>query len=126
MLSADSIWLYFATAPRDAARIRADYYPSGPFRFYAQVVADFYNTRSNPDLVIADHYGTRRALAVLLGGSAGTIVPPGHRCAAAPIHLKAGYGGRQVWVDVNLGWAPENGLVQSRWPDRASPTSRTP
>src|SRR5699024_5267092 len=49
VLSADSIFLYFATAPRDAGRIRADYYPSGPFRFYAQFNADLYNTNLNPD-----------------------------------------------------------------------------
>ena len=40
--------------PCDAGRIRLDYYPSGPFRIYAQFSADLYGTTLNPDSSVAD------------------------------------------------------------------------
>ncbi len=111
VLSADSIFLYFATAPRDAGRIRADYYPSGPFRFYAQFTTDLYNTNLNPDRAVAGALQDPAIASPLsFGGSAGTQVRVGTVRAAADVTVKAGYGGRQVWVDVNAGWVPENGI----------------
>ncbi len=114
VLSADSIFLYFATAPRDAARIRGDFYPKGPFRFYAQVGADLYNTGLSPDSLVAG------ALANLMtpgrspfafGGSAGTGWRVSTVRGGADVTFKTGYGGRQLWVDVSLGWLPENGVI---------------
>lgn len=109
VLSADSIFTYFATAPRDAARVRADYYPSGPFRFYAQLGADLYNTALNPDAPVSGEV-KNAASPLTFGGSAGTAWRAGTVRGGADVTVKAGYGGRQVWVDVNLGWLPENGL----------------
>jgi hypothetical protein len=111
VLSADSIFLYFATAPRDAGRIRADYYPSGPFRFYAQFNADLYNTNINKDApVVVALEDPLLASPLAFGGSVGAGFRQGTVRGGADGTLKTGYGGRQIWVDVNLGWAPENGL----------------
>ena len=113
VLSADSIFLYFATAPRDAARVRADYYPSGPFRFYAQVNADLYNTGLNPDSAVAGAIKdptTPAPSPLAFGGSLGTGWRQGSVRGGLDGTLKVGYGGRQIWVDLNLGWAPENGV----------------
>jgi hypothetical protein len=115
VLSADSIFLYFATAPRDAARIRADYYPSGPFRFYAQLGADLYNTVLNDKSAvygnISDPMTTEPAASPLsISGNVGVGWRQGTVRGGADGTVKAGYGGRQIWVDVNLGWAPENGV----------------
>ncbi len=111
VLSADSIFLYFASAPRDAGRIRADYYPSGPFRFYAQFTADLFNTNLNADAAVAAALEDPAIASPLaFGGSVGTGFKQGTVRGGADVTVKAGYGGRQVWVDVNAGWVPENGL----------------
>ena len=111
VLSADSIFLYFANSPRDAARIRADYYPSGPLRFYAQFGADLYNTTLNPDSAVSEALKDPALPSPLaFGGSIGAAWRQGTVRAAADGTIKAGYGGRQIWVDATLGWAPENGV----------------
>lgn len=111
VLSADSIFLYFASAQRDAARIRADYYPAGPFRLYAQVGVDLYGTTLNADQPIAEALKDPALPSPLsFGGSLGTAWKQGTLRAALDVTLKGGYGGKQIWVDVNGGWAPESGL----------------
>src|SRR5439155_12693312 len=42
VLSSDSIFLYFATAPRDELKARIDLTPAGALRYYASVLTDFY------------------------------------------------------------------------------------
>ncbi len=111
VLSADSIFLYFATAARDELRLRADYYPVGPFRFYLAVLGDTRGTDINSTL------GTYSALkdptlpsSVDAGGSAGASAHAGSLRASADVTYKSGFGGSQFWVDLAGGFLPENGL----------------
>lgn len=115
VLSADSIWAYFAYAPRDGLRVRADYFPVGPLRVYAQFVADFYNTPINPNAttlgaLLADkESGVVAPSNLSFGGSGGALARFGAFTIAGDFTFKTGYGGRQIWVDVNGGYAPLTG-----------------
>ena len=113
VLSADSIFLYFATASRDEARARVDYYPTGAFRFYLSGVADNYNTNLNPALSTGAELASGRFAfppSFAWGGSVGTLAKAGTLKASLDLTYKNGYGGRQAWVDLAGGWTPENGL----------------
>ncbi len=111
VLSADSIFLYFATGPRDLARARVDYYPNGPFRFYGIFGADLYNTNLNKDQSVSAALADPTIASPLsFSGSLGTQWRQGTVRASADLSLKLGYGGRQIWFDLAAGWAPENGL----------------
>lgn len=111
VLSADSIFLYFSSAPRDAARLRGDYYPAGPFRFYLQGTVDAYGMNINSNAAVFDSLkDPALASGLSLGGSAGAGWKQGPVRAAADVTFKTGWGGRQVWVDVSAGWIPENGI----------------
>lgn len=110
VLSADSIFLYFASAPRDSARARLDYTPVGPFRWYLQVVGDFYSEPIHPDLGV---FGALQDPALpqgkSLGGAVGTQFRAGVLRAAADVTYKGGFGGRQIWGDLTGGFAPSHG-----------------
>jgi hypothetical protein len=104
VLSADSIWYYFATAPRDEVRLRGDLTPPGAFRYYAQAVASLYWTALNPDLQLSQAI----PLSTLsgghsLGGSAGAAYRLGRNRAALDVMYRVGFGGRQIWVDLTGG-----------------------
>ncbi len=121
VLSADSIFYYFATAPRDEARLRGDYTPIGPFRYYAQLLGDFYSTNLNSN---TDTYKTIQALETIdeasrapversipstaFGGSLGSALRWGPFRSAADLTYKSGFGGRQLWFDLTGGYVPED------------------
>jgi hypothetical protein len=110
VLSADSIWAYFAWAPRDGFRARVDFYPVGPLRVYAQAVADFYGTPLNGDAtaigsLVAD--GTIKLPSNLSYGATGGATLRIHSVRVnATATFKTGYGGRQIWGDLNGGYVP--------------------
>jgi hypothetical protein len=106
VLSADSIFLYFATAPRDAIRVRGDYYPAGPLRLYAQVSVDSYGS-SAP---VFQNLQEPAPSGIAFGASGGAALKQGTMRAAADASFKGGWGGRQLWIDVTAGWVPENGI----------------
>ena len=112
VLSADSIFLYFASAPRDGFRARVDYHPVGLFRYYVQGVGDLYSTPINSTIATAALLTDPNLPGnISAGGSAGAAM------RAGPVHLsldgtyKTGWGGRQAWVDLAGGWASEGQRV---------------
>lgn len=111
VLSADSIFLYFAHAPRDGFRLRADYYPVGPLRIYAQGLIDLYGTPLNatymPLIAVAQLTAADGVQSNLsYGASGGATARFGSFRLAADLTFKSGYNGRQIWFDLNGGWAP--------------------
>jgi hypothetical protein len=110
VLSADSIWAYFAFAPRDGFRARFDYFPIGPLRIYVQGVADIYGTSLNPNASSLEQFieagNIKPDSNLSYGGGGGVAARFGSFRVAADATFKTGYGGRQIWVDVNGGYAP--------------------
>ena len=68
VLSAESIWYYFATAPRDELRLRGDYTPVGPFRYYLQGTASQYHTNINSTSDVANALRDQSLPTSLNGG----------------------------------------------------------
>ncbi len=111
VLSADSIFLYFAHAPRDGFRVRADYFPVGPLRLYVQGLVDLWGTPLNTDRsivlsVLNDPLTTDKPSNFSYGASAGAAARFGVFRVATDLTFKSGYGGRQIWFDLNGGYAP--------------------
>jgi hypothetical protein len=108
VLSAESIWYYFATAPRDEANLRADLFPVGPLRYYLRLTVDHYNLAINHSLDLSAAL-TDPALpsGVTYGGSAGTALRLGRIHTALDVTLRRGYQGNQLWVDGTCGYTPE-------------------
>jgi hypothetical protein len=126
LLSADSIFYYFANAPRDGGRLRVEFYPSGYFRFYAQGLVDVYGTPLNPistmnptGTVVGAFFYPQTTGATAgqlpqsysLGGSVGATMRAGSFRALADATFKSGYGGSQVWLDLNGGYVPAGSKV---------------
>ncbi len=111
VLSSDSIWYYFATAPRDEVRLRGDFTPVGPFRFYAQGVYGLYRSNLNPVTPWAELVRTRDATGTNAGGSIGAAARQGAFRAAGDLSYRGGYGGSQLWLDLTGGWTDGQG----RW-----------
>ncbi|MBK7860193.1 MAG: hypothetical protein IPJ65_16575 [Archangiaceae bacterium] len=112
VLSADSIWAYFATAPRDGVRARFDYFPVGVLRIYVQGVADMYGTPLNPNSIIGNGYAEGAITppgGLSYGGGGGVAVRAGSFRVNADVTFKTGYGGRQLWGDLNGGYVPLSG-----------------
>src|SRR5260370_9702623 len=75
VLSSESIWDYFATALRDELRLRADYTPVGPFRYYVQGLGSKYHSNINSTLGIASALSDPAFPSSLnAGGSAGAAI----------------------------------------------------
>ncbi len=111
VLSSDSIFMYFAIAPRDAARVRADYYPAGPLRFYLQGTVDAYGQNINSNSGVYEALKDPALPSGLsFGGSGGAAAKISTVRAGLDLTAKVGWGGRQVWVDGSVGWVPENGI----------------
>ncbi len=115
ILSADSIFLYFATAARDEARLRADYFPAGPFRFWLAGVFDTRGTNINSTLgtysVFTDpKLSSQVASPISAGGSGGGSARASTLRASADATYKTGFGGSELWIDVAGGWQPEINL----------------
>ncbi len=112
VLSSDSIWYYFATAGRDELRVRGDFTPVGPFRFYAQVLYGIYRGNLNKFAADLGNSGT----GTNGGGSLGSSMRYGQFRSAVDFTYRAGYGGRQLWLDLTGGWtdAPGHWSVDAR------------
>ena len=110
VLSAESIWYYFSTAPRDELRLRGDYMPVGPFRYYLQGTASQYHTSINRTLGLANALRDPAfPSSVNGGGSAGAAYRDGKFRSAIDASFRTGYGARQLWVDLTGGYsAAEN------------------
>ena len=79
VFSSDSIWYYFAYAPRDEARLRADFFPTGPLRYYVQGLASLYHTNLNDTLGLASQVDAEGApSSTNVGGSIGTSLRRGN------------------------------------------------
>ncbi|MBL8952365.1 MAG: hypothetical protein JNK82_16415 [Myxococcaceae bacterium] len=113
VLSADSIFLYFAHAPRDGVRARVDYYPVGPLRLYLQAVADVWSTPLNELTGIANLPSNEVPSNLSYGGGGGAMARFGSFRMQADVTVKTGYGGRQIWLDVNGGYVPLMGALSA-------------
>jgi hypothetical protein len=109
VLSADSIFLYFAHMPRDSGRVRIDVYPVGPFRFYGHALGDIYHLNINENSPLAAIALQDPALPAgfSFGAGGGIAFKLGPIHAAADVTFKTGYGGGQIWTDISGGWAPQ-------------------
>jgi hypothetical protein len=123
LISADSIFYYFAWAPHDGGRLRVDFFPSLPVRFYAQGLVDVYynplqasgqsgpGTGTSVGTVYQAMPGTTQPTPYSFGGSGGATFRSGPARAALDVTGKTGWGGTQVWVDLNGGYVPPGGKV---------------
>jgi hypothetical protein len=111
VFSADSIWYYFAFAPRDEARVRVDLYPVGPLRYYVQGLASLYHTNINSSLGIADSVeGEGAPPSTNVGGGAGLALRRGNLRSALDLTYRTGFGGDQLWLDLTGGYSFDRGL----------------
>jgi len=104
VFSADSIWYWFAYAPRDEARVRVDYFPRGALRYYVQAVGSLYHTVINDSLQLArvDLSGGQPSNTV--GGSAGASLRRERFRSALDVSYRRGFGGSQLWADLTAGY----------------------
>jgi hypothetical protein len=113
VFSSDSIWYYFAFAPRDEARVRADLYPVGPLRYYVQGMASLYHTNINDSLGIADQVdGEGAPSSTNLGGGAGASLRLGNLRSALDVTYRTGFGGGQLWTDLTAGYSFDRGRFE--------------
>ncbi len=109
--SADSIWYYFAFAPRDEARVRVDLFPPGPLRYYVQGLASLYHTNLNSSLSLADAVGEPGAPPTRnVGGAVGAAFQRGGFRSALDVTYRRGFGGDQLWGDLSAGYRFNQGL----------------
>ncbi len=107
--TSDSIWAYFAFAPRDEIRLRADLTPSvGPFRYFVEALVQKYNSnlQGTPETVFTPYPVTASPVPtdVSLGGRGGiALALPDPWRADADASYTNGWGGRQFWANVHGG-----------------------
>lgn len=112
VFSADSIWYWFATAPRDEARVRVDVFPRGPLRYYVQGVGSLYHTEINSGLALAAAANEPGgAPSYTAGGSAGAALRAGRFRSALDVSYRRGYGGSQLWADLTAGYGFGDGRL---------------
>ncbi|MDY7230694.1 hypothetical protein [Hyalangium rubrum] len=110
VFSSDSIWYYFAFAPRDEARVRVDFYPVGPLRYYVQGLASLYHTNLNENLGIADQVdGEGAPSSANVGGAVGAALRWGAFRSALDVTYRGGFGGNQLWADLTGGFSFDRG-----------------
>jgi hypothetical protein len=110
VFSSDSIWYYFAFAPRDEARVRADFFPTGSWRYYVQGLASLYHTNLNSTLGVASQVDAEGApSSTNVGGSIGTSLRRGNGRAALDVTYRTGFGGQQLWADLTGGYSFDQG-----------------
>ncbi|HYH95990.1 MAG TPA: hypothetical protein VD972_08465 [Hyalangium sp.] len=111
VFSTNSIWYYFAFAPRDEVRVRADFYPVGPLRYYVQALGSLYHTNINDSLALASHVDAEGAPASTnMGGAVGASLRRGSLRSALDVTYRTGFGGNQLWVDLTGGYSFDQGL----------------
>ncbi len=107
--AASSIWLFFATAPRDELKLRGDYTPVGPFRYYAEFLVDRFNTEINENIGLANALSDPDLETPwVLGAGAGAHFLRGPVRSGLDVLWRNGYGGRQFWVDLTGGYQGAN------------------
>jgi len=112
VLSASSVWYYFASAPRDEANLRVDVFPAGPLRFYVRGTATRYNLEINQSTDLSQFVrDVSLPPGITYGGSAGAAVRVGRIRSALDATARYGHQARQFWLDYTLGYVPERG----RW-----------
>ncbi len=110
VFSADSIWYYFAFAPRDEARVRVDFFPPGPLRYYVQGIASLYHTNINGDSALADAVDDPAAPSSQnVGGAVGVAYQRGGFRSALDVTYRQGFGGSQLWGDLTAGYSFDRG-----------------
>lgn len=104
--TADSIWAYFAFAPRDEARLRVDLTPPlGSVRLFVEGSNQRYRTALKEALrdqiaVSPDPIDS----GVTFGGRIGAgLLPPERLRADVELSARAGWAGRQIWLDLHAG-----------------------
>jgi hypothetical protein len=123
--SSDSIWAYFAFAPRDDFRLRADLTPPDGifryFRYFIEVQNQRYRENLQPivanDIAVSPYPCTTSSPStctpaipsgVTLGGRAGIAwIPPNPWNpfrADADVSYTDGWGGRQFWANAHAGF----------------------
>jgi len=108
ILSADSIWYYFAFAPRDEGRVRADWTPPGPFRFYGQLSLSRYNDAIDVVRTLAPYLNDPRVSRPwVLGPTLGGAARWRSWRTALDLTYRNGVGGQQTWVDLTGGYSPQ-------------------
>lgn len=112
VFSTNSIWYYFAFAPRDEVRARADFYPVGPLRFYVQALGSLYHTNINENLGLANFVDSEDVpSSTNVGGSVGTSLRRGSLRSALDVTYRTGFGGNQLWVDLTGGYSFDANLL---------------
>ena len=107
VLSADSVWYYFAGAPRDEASLRVDLFHSEALRSYARLTAQKLYTVINRDpdvgLMLAA-LGPRLLTPEWTGGGSlgGRLERPRWHAAVDATGMFGGQG-RSVWLDATAG-----------------------
>ena len=122
--STDSIWAYFAFAPRDEFRLRADITPRvGPFRYYLEAINQRYRENLQQQVfgaVVISPYPCTTASpssceatipsGVTLGGRGGAaLVIPDPWRADVDVSYVGGWGGRQLWANAHVGLDLDHG-----------------
>jgi hypothetical protein len=107
VLSADSVWYYFASAPRDEANVRADFFHTAELRSYARLTAQKLSTVINRDpsagLLLAELDPRTFPSEWSAGGSLGARLERPRWHAALDATGLFGAQGRSVWVDATAG-----------------------
>jgi hypothetical protein len=104
VLSSNSIWYYFATAPRDEGRLRLDLMPGGPFRYYLQGVGSFYRVEVNPNTQLGNFIRSQPlGNSSNYGGNAGTSLQLARFHSSLDLTYRTGFGGTQAWADLTCG-----------------------
>lgn len=113
VFSTNSIWYYFAFAPRDEVRLRADYYPVGSFRYYVQALGSLYHDTINRGSSLADDVnGEGAPPSTNVGGAVGASFRRGTLRSALDVTYRTGFGGSQLWVDLTGGLPINEGLME--------------
>jgi hypothetical protein len=110
VFSTNSIWYYFAFAPRDEVRVRADFYPVGPLRYYVQALGSLYHENINESSSLADDVdGEGAPPSTNVGGAVGASFRRGSLRSALDVTYRTGFGGSQLWVDLTGGYSFDQG-----------------
>ena len=113
VFSTNSIWYYFAFAPRDEVRVRADFYPVGPLRYYVQALGSLYHSNINELSSLADDVDAEGAPpSTNVGGAVGAALRRGSLRSALDVTYRTGFGGNQLWVDLTGGYSFDQGQFE--------------
>ncbi len=106
--AASSIWYFFAHAPRDEFKLRGDYTPVGPFRYYAEFLVDRFGTEINEEILVNALSDPGLPTPWVLGAAAGARFNRGPVNTGLDVIWRNGYSGRQFWVDLTGGYRAES------------------